>query len=66
MVVKVDGADFRHLAKENKIVLEGRLWKVGGTIVDPAGSVRVHVCRRRDRAVGLVPNKISWSKQHGW
>ena len=43
VVVEIDGADFRHLAKEDEVVFEARLGELGGAMVDPAGSVRVYV-----------------------
>ena len=68
VVMEFDGVDIRALAAIDiemaHEVRQGR--RIGGAIVDLAGSIGVDGCRGGDRAVRCVPNQIRWSEQHGW
>lgn len=66
MVVEFDVADLCYLVESIEVVLGARFGKFEDSIVDPAGSIRVHVRQACDRGVSIVRGKIRWSKQHGW
>lgn len=65
VVMEFDVADFGRSAKDTEIVLENVNREVRGTVVDPAGSIRVHECIGCDWAEIAIPTQIVWSKQHG-
>ena len=68
MVLEFDVTDFGRLAKPTEVFPEFVRREVGGTILDLAGSIRVHGCGGADGVdmTELVTTKIGWSEQHGW
>ena len=58
VVMEFDVVDFHRLAIVTDSGLEVPHGRIGGAIVDPAGSIRVHVCPGHDRGVPCVPSPI--------